>query len=86
VSIPAVSMDLMIHIDAEAATRVRVHADEDRVVLGLRDADRPGELTLFLDRAALANLHTLTGSALVELADQQAALAATTKTADTAAA
>jgi hypothetical protein len=86
VSIPAVSMDLMIHIDAEAVARVRVHADEDRVVIGLRDSDRTGELTLFLNRAALVNLHTLTGSALAELTDQQAEFAASAQTADSPAA
>ena len=49
------------------------------MVIGLHDRTHgSGALTLFLDRAALTTLHDLTGSALAELTDQRAALAATT--------
>jgi hypothetical protein len=74
----AVDMTVMIHLRSDATTRVTLHPDEDRVVLGLRDPNRPGELMLFLDRAALGYLHTLTGSALAELTDQAAAMVAAT--------
>jgi hypothetical protein len=71
-------MNEMIHLQADATSRVTVHSDQDRVVLGLRDPDRPGELLLFVDRAALSYLHALTGSALAELTDQAAVMVAAT--------
>ena len=69
----------MVHVYAHASTWVQVHPAEDRVVIGLHDQTHgSGALTLFLDRAALIAVHDLTGSALAELTNQQAVLAATT--------
>ena len=76
---PPVISDVMVHVYSHATTRVQVHPEEDRVVIGLHDRSHgSGALTLFLDRAALITLHDLTGSALTELTDRQAALAAMT--------
>ena len=76
--VPPVIADVLVHVYADVATRVQVHPAEDRVVIGLHDRTHgSGALTLFLDRAALIALHDLTGSALAELTDQRAALAAT---------
>jgi hypothetical protein len=76
---PPVISDVMVHVYPHATTRVQVHPQEDRVVIGLHDrAHGSGALTLFLGRAALTTLHDVTGAALSELAAQQSALAATT--------
>ena len=76
---PPVISDVMVHVYAHATTRMQVHPQEDRVVIGLHDRTHgSGALTLFLDRAALIAVHDLTGSALAELTGQQAALAAAT--------
>jgi hypothetical protein len=75
---PPVISDVMVHVYSHATTRVQIHPQEDRVVIGLHDRSHgSGALTLFLDRAALTILHALTGSALAELIDQQAAVATT---------
>ena len=77
--VPPVIADVLVHVYADVATRVQVHPAEDRVVIGLHDRTHgSGALTVFLDRAALTTLHDLTGSALTELTDRQAALAAMT--------
>ena len=74
---PPVITDVMVHVYPHAATRVQVHPAEDRVVIGLHDRTHgSGALTLFLDRAALTMLHTLTGAALTELATATATKAA----------
>ena len=82
---PPVIADVMVHVYPHAATRVQVHPAEDRVVIGLHDRTHgSGALTLFLDRAALIMLHSLTGTALTELAtatDKKAAGAAESSTA-----
>ena len=85
-NMPPVITDVMVHVYPHATTRVQVHPAEDRVVIGLHDRTHgSGALTLFLDRAALVILHDVTGSALAELTDPQAAHAATTdKVADEA--
>jgi hypothetical protein len=79
-NMPPVITDVMVHVYPHAATRVQVHPAEDRVVIGLHDRTHgSGALTLFLDRAALSMLHTLTNTALTELAtatDKTAAEAA----------